>query len=60
MITAIADKPAHIIGEIDTNEQYGVAIPKSNPVLLQTMNEGLTDLMKDPYWQMLRNKYVLG
>jgi polar amino acid transport system substrate-binding protein len=60
MITAIADKPAHIIGEIDTNEQYGVAIPKSNPALLQTMNEGLTDLMKDPYWQMLRNKYVLG
>jgi polar amino acid transport system substrate-binding protein len=60
MITAIADKPAHIIGEIDTNEQYGVAIPKSNPVLLQIMNEGLTDLMRDPYWQTLRNKYMLG
>lgn len=60
MITAIADKPAHIIGEIDTNEQYGVAIPKSNPVLLQTMNEGLTDLMKDPSWQVLRDRYALG
>jgi hypothetical protein len=24
------------------------------------MNEGLTDLMKDPYWQVLRNKYALG
>jgi polar amino acid transport system substrate-binding protein len=60
MITAIADKPAHIIGEIDTDEQYGVAIPKSNPALLQTMNEGLTDLMNDPYWQVLRNRYALG
>ncbi|HSA37735.1 MAG TPA: ABC transporter substrate-binding protein [Methanoregula sp.] len=60
MITAIADKPAHIIGEIDTNEQYGVAIPKSNPVLLQTMNDGLAELMKDPYWQVLRTRYDLG
>jgi len=60
MITAITDKPAHIIGEIDTNEQYVVAIPKSNPALLQTMNEGLTELMKDPYWQILRNRYALG
>jgi polar amino acid transport system substrate-binding protein len=60
MVTAIADKPAKIIGEIDTDEQYGVAIPKSNPMLLQTMNEGLTELMKDPYWQVLRNRYSLG
>jgi polar amino acid transport system substrate-binding protein len=60
MITAIADKPAHIIGEIDTNEQYGVAIPKSNPVLLQTMNEGLRELMNDPTWQVLRTRYALG
>lgn len=60
MITAIADKPAHIAGEIDTDEQYGVAIPKSNPVLLRTMNEGLAELMKDPYWQVLRIKYSLG
>jgi len=59
MVTAIAGKPAHLIGEIDTNEQYGVAIPKNNPALLQTMNDGLADLMKDPYWQTLRTKYSL-
>lgn len=59
MLSAIADNHAHIIGEIDTNEQYGVAIPKSNPGLLNLMNEGLTDLMKDPYWQTLKAKYSL-
>jgi ABC-type amino acid transport substrate-binding protein len=60
MVTAIADKHAKIIGEIDTKEQYGGAIPKANPALLQTMNEGLTELMKDPSWQVLRNRYTLG
>ncbi len=60
MVTAIAGKPAHLIAEIDTNEQYGVAIPKNNPELLRTINEGLADLMKDPYWQTLRTKYSLG
>jgi len=60
MIPAIADKPAHIIGEIDTDEQYGVAIPKTNPALLTLMNEGLTDLMQDPYWETLKAKYSLG
>lgn len=60
MVTAIAGKPAHLIGEIDTNEQYGVAIPKSDPVLLGIINEGLLDLMKDPYWQTLRTKYSLA
>lgn len=60
MVTAIEGKPAHLIDEIDTNEQYGVAIPKSDPALLQTVNEGLADLMKDPYWQILRTKYALG
>jgi polar amino acid transport system substrate-binding protein len=59
MVTAIQGRPAHLIAEIDTNEQYGVAIPKSDPALLRTMNEGLADLMKDPYWQTLKTKYTL-
>ena len=60
MLAAIADNHAHIIGEIDTDEQYGVAIPKSDPELLRLMNEGLTELMQDPAWETLKAKYSLA
>jgi polar amino acid transport system substrate-binding protein len=59
-LTAIEGKPIHIIYDIDTGEQYGVAIRKDNPELLQTMNDGLADLHADPYWKQLLATYNLN
>lgn len=58
-VNAIAEKPLHIIGEIYTGEDYGVAIRKEDTELLATMNEGLTLLMNDPYWDELLVKYEM-
>jgi polar amino acid transport system substrate-binding protein len=58
-IDAIAGQPVKIIGDIDTNEQYGIAIRKEDTLLLETMNKGLDQLMADPYWNELKAKYNL-
>lgn len=60
LLTAIADKPLVLIGEIDTKEEYGVAVRKADTELLSTINDGLTQLMKDPYWEVLKKKYELA
>jgi polar amino acid transport system substrate-binding protein len=57
MLEAIEGKPLSIIGEIDTNEEYGVAIRKSDTELLETVNDGITMLIADPYWEELKVKY---
>jgi polar amino acid transport system substrate-binding protein len=59
LLDAIAGKPLTIIGDIDTGEEYGIAIRKSDPELLETMNEGLTLLMSDPYWDELKETYEM-
>ncbi len=59
MLDAIAGKPIHIIGEIDTGEEYGIAIRKSDTALLATMNEGLARLMASPKWTELTEKYKM-
>jgi polar amino acid transport system substrate-binding protein len=56
---AIAGKPINIIYDIDTNEEYGVAVRKDDTELLATINEGLTELMEDPYWEELKEKYEM-
>jgi len=57
LLDAIAGKPLVIVGEIDTAEEYGIAIRKSDVALLNTMNEALTMLMSDPYWEELKEKH---
>lgn len=57
MDDAIEGKPIHVIGEIDTNELYGAAVRKDDTELLAVMNEGLTELMADPYWEEMKEKY---
>ena len=59
MLDAIAGKPLHIIGEIDTGEEYGIAIRKTDTELLETMNEGLARLMASPKWDELKKKYEM-
>ena len=59
MREAIAGKPLVIIGESNTGEEYGVAVRKTDPGLLATINEGLNSLMQDPYRETLKDKYNL-
>jgi polar amino acid transport system substrate-binding protein len=49
-----------IIGEIPTKEQYAVAVRKTDPQLLAMMDDGIRQLMDDPYWQQLAQKYGLA
>lgn len=56
---AVAGRPLFIIGEIFTNEQYAVAVRKTDPELLALMDDGLEQLMEDPHWQQLLEKYGL-
>lgn len=60
LMDAIAGKPLVVIGEIDTGEEYGVALRKDDTELLATINSGLTALMQDPYWEELKVKYRLA
>jgi polar amino acid transport system substrate-binding protein len=57
MLNAIEGKPLRIMGEIDTNEVCGVAVRKEDTELLSLINDGLTKLMNDPYWNVLIQKY---
>lgn len=59
MLDAIAGKPLHLIGEIDTGEEYGIAIRKTDTELLETMNEGLVRLMASPKWDELKQQYEM-
>lgn len=58
-VNIIAGQNAKIIHEIDTKEEYGIAIRKEDTQLLATMNKGLDQLMADPYWNELKIKYEL-
>ncbi len=59
MHEAIAGKPLIEIGEIDTGEEIGVAIRKEDTELLATINDGLSQLKTDPYWETLKEKYTM-
>jgi polar amino acid transport system substrate-binding protein len=56
---AIAGKTLVIIGDIDTGEEYGVAIRKEDTELLEMVNDGLANLMEDPYWEELKEKFEM-
>ena len=55
----IANKSVKKIGNIETKEEFGVAVRKSDPELLATINDGLVQLKADPYWQELIVKYKM-
>lgn len=54
----VPETPMKIIGVLDTHEEYGVAIRKSDTELLATMNEGLAKLKASPKWDELVVKYM--
>jgi polar amino acid transport system substrate-binding protein len=53
----IANKSVKKIGNIETKEEFGIAVRKSDPELLATLNDGLAQLKADPYWQELIAKH---
>jgi polar amino acid transport system substrate-binding protein len=53
----IANKSVKKIGNIETKEEFGIAVRKSDPELLSAMNDGLVQLKADPYWQELIAKH---
>ncbi|TAJ43418.1 ABC transporter substrate-binding protein [Methanofollis fontis] len=57
--TSIEGKPLKVLGTIQTDEEYGVAIRKEDTELLATVNEGLARLMASPKWDELKQKYEM-
>lgn len=57
LLDAIAGKPIILIGDISTGEDIGVAVRKGDTKLLATINDGLSQLMTDPHWEELKEKY---
>lgn len=55
----IRGKVLHVAGNVETKEVYGIAVRKSDPELLATLNDGLAQLKNDPYWQELIVRYKM-
>ncbi|QYZ79741.1 amino acid ABC transporter substrate-binding protein [Methanofollis formosanus] len=56
---SIQGKPLVMLGEIQTDEEYGVAVRKEDNELRATINEGLDKLMNSPKWDELKQKYEM-
>ncbi|MDR1079563.1 MAG: ABC transporter substrate-binding protein [Deltaproteobacteria bacterium] len=58
---AASEQDVKIVGEAGIpNEEFGYGVNKEDPELLAQLNEGLTALMADPFWQTLKDKYRPG
>jgi polar amino acid transport system substrate-binding protein len=55
----VTQRPLVIIGTILSLDRYAVAVRKTDPELLASVDDGLLALMKDTYWQQLKQKYGL-
>jgi polar amino acid transport system substrate-binding protein len=53
----VEGKPVKTIGFIETQEQFGIAVRQDDTDLLAALNDGLSNLMNDPYWGELQDKY---
>lgn len=58
--SAIQGRPLVIIGTTPSQDTYAVAVRKTDTALLGTVNDGLVQLMNDPSWQQLKEKYRLA
>ncbi len=55
---AMRKKPVKIVGTFGmASEDFGYAVRKEDTELLDMMNKGLKQLMADPYWEELQEKY---
>lgn len=60
LAASIEGKPLKIVGTLITGEVYGYAVRKEDKELMDTLNEGLTRLMKSAKWNELKEKYIPG
>ncbi|MDR1486887.1 MAG: ABC transporter substrate-binding protein [Deltaproteobacteria bacterium] len=57
----VAKRPLKIVGEAGLPEElFAVGVAIDDPQTLEMINQGLTKLMADPYWQELIEKYKPG
>lgn len=56
---SIQGKPLVMLGEIQTDEEYGVAVRKDDNELRAIINEGLDKLMNSPKWEELKQEYKM-
>ncbi|MFA4848427.1 MAG: ABC transporter substrate-binding protein [Methanoregula sp.] len=56
---AISLRSLVIIGTTPSQDLYAVAVRKTNPELLTIIDDGLVQMMKDPYWHQLKQRYDL-
>lgn len=57
----LAARPGlQIMQEIQTGEQYGMAVPKDNPDLLAAVNQALSAVISDGTYATIFNKYFPG
>ncbi len=55
---AMRKKPVKILGTFGMHEEnFAYAVRKEDKELLKMLNEGLEQLMADPYWEELKEKY---
>ncbi len=59
MADIIEGLPVQIIGYIETNEEFGIAIRPEDTELLTKINAGLANLMASDDWQDLIKKYKM-
>ena len=52
--------PIHIIGDVNTREEYGIAFHKSNRDLQQVINKGLERLTGSYDWDEMKHRYLLN
>ena len=59
-LDAVRKKPVKILGGFGMkDEEFGYAVRKDDAEFLKKVNEGLTKLMKSPYWAELKKTYKL-
>lgn len=55
-----AKRPVKIIGEFAPEDNFGVAMRNEDTELHTIINEGFKKLQADPYWEVLKKKYLSG
>jgi len=60
MVQLTQTYPIHIIGDVNTWEQYGIAFHKSNRNLQQVINKGLERLTESYDWDEMKHRYLLN
>lgn len=56
---AIAGRSLVVIGTVLSDQEIAYAVRKTNPELLERIDDGLSQLMKNPYWDQLKQQYGL-